>query len=223
MSFKNLLILLCGLIVIGCASTTPGKQAEGQGPINIYVERSNTMSSPRAQYFTFTAENNSEEWVRIKRIDLDLGKAPKGINVLVGQDLIDWAQSAKQRVERDRQNVSMATAGVFVLGTIAAVGGVLTKNDLLKDVGLVGVGVGATAAATKQAIDNKNALERPDNVPDQYIHAPGAVGPKETLMRWAVLTSKKEDLPCSLPFIMELEDGTSYPYTVELGIKECIL
>ncbi len=162
-----------------------------------------------SEYFTLvdlTFENKSPEWVRIKKIDINFGneKANADIRFPVGQDLVDWAQSAQQVKAIHDYNVAMAFTAVGVTGAV------MSRHSAASTSGAgMAMAAGAGMVLSAQTISNKlDDLQRAKVVPEDHLLSGSvAIPPGLHKKKFITLYAKK---PKEIPYVEKMAVTMTY-------------
>lgn len=171
------------------------------------------LSSPYFGLVALTLENDSPDWVRIRKLSVSFGGADQDASVLIpwGADIASWEHAIEERNAVRSYNASSALAAIAVAGAlVAAVGH-------HKAAGAVGglVAAGAVAALTARAVsEDVSAIESVPLFPDTHLlSVPFAVPPGLFSKKWILLNTPSAG-PAACVKAMLIE------YETERGQKE---
>ena len=231
MFLRSFVICLLSVVLHSCASVKgSGKDAHFTGssvkssdfdikvsprakkPQGKLVVSGNENSSLSSTYFTvldFTFENDGATWRRVKSVKIRFkdGAANESIKFPVGQDLLNWAESAN-RVKAIRDyNLRLATGAV--------IGGGLATGRSSGKAAAVGGGMVLSANTLSAKLAS---LQSAGTIPkDHLLAGPFSVPPGLHVKKWITLYA--ED-PLSFPYItsvaleFEYEDNTKEAYVL---------
>lgn len=229
MNYLFILLLPFALFVSGCATihgagtyaapvngnlTPDSFSADLKGSSDKTTEKGllvsgSENSSLSSEYFTlvdFTFENKSAEWLKVTTVAVDFGseKANSEIRFPVGQDLMDWAQSAQQIKAIRNYNMQMA------LG-VAAGAGVAMSASGSKSTSNAGtaMAVGSGMVLAADNIGNKlDSLQRARVIPEDHLLSGNfSIPPGLFKRKWLTLYAKR---PNDIPFINKMALTLTY-------------
>jgi hypothetical protein len=213
--------LLSLLLLVSCASYNPGKYADvtkGEHPANtpINAEIGSAYSYKPFTFINFTFGNRDTEWRRVKRVTVTNIGGEKDARIIVGPDLVSWAQGTSRRARIDAHNTQVilgAVAGAFAIGA-----GVSSYKGNSKLAG--GLAAGALTAASiadiNRIFSKIDSLELSRLVPPEHIYTPFSIPPSLYLTKWLVVQMPKGKRVRFLEFDVEYLSGKSASYRVEL-------
>ncbi len=190
------------------------KKVTGMG---LLVSGSENTSLASA-YFTmvdFTFENKGAEWLRIKKVAIDFGSPVSNADVRfpVGQDLLDWAESAQQIKAIRDYNMQMALgaaagAGIAMSGSGSSSG---------RNAGLATTAGAGMVLAASNISEKLDSIQRARVVPEGHLlSGPFAVPPGLHKQKWLTLYVQKPD---AIPFLKKI----ALTFTYENGATESVL
>ncbi len=217
-------LLFCSLSA--CASVHPGTLArpnEGSAalPLKVSVETIDRDIDSAFELVQVTYENLSNEWVRIAKTEALTGDPAKShISVVVGKDLVAWAEAMTAKEDLERYNREMLQSGLLVAGAAAAVAGSASGNDGLAASGTA-VMAGTTAWAAVDVISARRKMANsPRHVPDAHLYAETIVPPKLFLRRWLLFNKPAGTRLPWVVFTVETVEGKKSTYTMEVEKAE---
>lgn len=175
-------------------------------------------TSLASDYFTLidlTFENKSSDWLRVTKVGIDFGDATTNSEVRfpVGQDLMDWAQSAKEVKAIRDYNMQVALGVAAGAGTAVAAGGAGGSQSAG-----VGVVAGSSMALAASNLSNiLDSLQRARVIPEDHLLAGGfSVPPGLHKKKWLTLYAKS---PLQVPFI----EKVAITLTYDNGVSESVM
>ncbi len=186
-------VLWLSLFLVGCASTHPGKMGtllheEEPTSIALSADKQNGFSDEHYTFVTFTVENKADSMVRIKTAELTFTDGNEKVaSVIVGNDLITWAEAFEAGAKAREQRKAIARTALLVGGALLGITGVATDNNTLK---LLGAGAGVAGASWSLGSSITNSVRdanNPSKVPENHLYAPFSVPAGLYMRRWAVL------------------------------------
>jgi hypothetical protein len=218
---KNVIYILSVLLLASCASYNPGKYADvikGKHPINtpINADVGLNYSYKPFTFINFTFGNRGNEWRRVKKITVTNISNEKKARIIVGSDLVSWAQGTNRRAKIDAHNTQVvlgAVAGAFAIGA-----GVSQYNGKSNLAG--GLAAGALTAATvadfNRVFDRVDQLELASLVPPDHLYSPFAIPPNLYISKWLVVQMPSNKKVQFLEFDVEYLSGDKASYRVKL-------
>lgn len=192
-------------ILLGCANVHTGKYATQVGEQGEKVEQKGKLTklgliiSGRertelsSKYFgllDFTFENCTQDWIRIKRIEISFGNdvVDENISITSGDDIIYWQRAIKHRNIIDDQNTRALFGAIAVLGMGFAIAG---GSDELRMLGATS-GLGAiTSLSVYEYNKNMAAITSSEIFPASHILAEGFnIPPGLFTKKWILLNSR---------------------------------
>ena len=239
MKTKFLVGTLFLTILFGCASIHTGKyatQVEKQGDkveqkgkitklgLIISGRERKELSSRYFGLLDFTFENCTQNWIRIKRIDISFGNdvIDENISITSGDDIIYWQRAIKYRNIIDDQNTKALFGAIAVLGMGFAIAG---DSQELRTLGAA-TGLGAiTSLSVHQYNKNMADIESAEIFPASHILAEGFnIPPGLFTKKWILLNSKNHKKIGFIKYIFikyTLDNGKSEK--IKLNFREGVM
>jgi hypothetical protein len=212
------LLSLLGLWLGGCASIHSGKVAEDpKNNVRVSAAREGEFSDANHVFVAFTMENKGKDVLRVVATDLEFDEslAPP-VNVLVGNDLVAWAEANEAEQKRRQQNQAVGQLAMILGGAALGVGGRLANSKALALVGATSMtaGLGWSVATT---ISHSGATARsPQKVPDTHVYRPFSVPVGLYVRRWAVIQKDPKESVKKVLLKVKFEDGTEQGYALDI-------
>lgn len=192
---RSIFVSLTVLALTACVSTHPGNIAKTTSPTSLVVstQKNKSISDKYYSFFEYTFENKSDDWasVHVTR----LGFENETTEILVNDRLNAWIEGAELKLKKSQYNTAV------ILGSIAAIGGVVGATSSNGNLQVAGMGAlaGASVVDAAQSISRtrNNAasgikgVNQTVNVPSTYILAPFKVAPGSYIKRWVVIKNPK--------------------------------
>lgn len=219
---KYLLLSLL-LLNIGCASYQSGGYANvisGDHPSNIPIsgKLDSTLTTKHYAVINFTFGNSSKEWLRVKKVRLDFNneKLNKKANIVVGQDIVTWAESIRHKVAIDQWNKEIIWGSIALAGAVSAAASGSSSNS-----GLLYAGAGTYALTSgvlvaNSIVDKVDDLERAKLFPRTHLYQSFSVPAGLYTNRWILLQIDKGDIPTEVYFDVEYLDGKKAKYKIKI-------
>jgi hypothetical protein len=186
---RSILILI---FVTGCATTHTGefaKPGSENRDVVISIDRNGDLSDRNYIFYEYTIENKSNSWRQVQVVDVSFEEQQS--EILTDDKLKAWIEGAELKLKASRFNQSL------LLGSMAAVGGVLaltSRNSDMQSVGLVAM-AGSTGAAmgskldqaSKTATGGQRGSSGSVHVPQSHVFVPTQVAPESYVRRWVVI------------------------------------
>ena len=207
---------LCLLILTACATTHPGNEGRSVAPnpslpIKISAQTIGNPVGEAFQLVEITYENLSDNWFRLNhsQVVIDDVTANK-LSVVVGKDLVDWAQAMHFRLQKDQYNEQMAQAALITAGAIASSG----KNS--NNVGATLL-VGGTAWAVADTMQfSYSQATQTAKIPENHIGRPFSIPGKMFMRKWVLLNKPTQSAINKLVVELETVEGKKGLYEVAL-------
>jgi len=195
--FKIIALGISALYFTGCVSTHPGvisKSSVKDNFVKVSIYDTESLSDKYYMFLEYTFENLSSEWLDVKVSALGFNKIKT--EILVNDKLSAWIEGAELKLKKSNHNTAV------ILGSIAAIGGVvggLSSDGNVQIAGLgamAGAGAVATAIAVGQtrekASSGNKGLNQTVNVPKNHVFAPFKVAPGSYVKRWVVVRKPEQ-------------------------------
>lgn len=206
-----------------CASVHPGEMArrnDGSSPLPLDVSV-NTIDVEKGSPFQLvqvTYENTSDDWVRISKAEALTGDSAKNhINVVVGKDLVAWAEAVAAKEDLERQNQEILQTTALVAGAATSVAGAASGNETLETAGLAVVMGTSVWAAADVFSARKRQANSPRLIPESHLYAETIVPPKMFIRRWILFSKPTNTLLPWVVFSVETAEGKKATYTLQMN------
>lgn len=218
-------VILFSLMVfnLGCASYQAGNYAEvvsGEHPEKAPISglKDETLSTRNYVMVNFTFGNESDEWLRVKkvRLNFDDQEMNKNINIVVGEDIFTWAESIQHKVEVDQWNRDILLGSFAFVAVAASAAGSGSNSPELQVAGLGLYGASAGIIAANGIIDKVNELERAKLFPRTHLYSSFSVPAGLHSQRWILLQVKDAIVPDHVNFDIEYLDGKRANYRIKI-------
>jgi len=221
--FINLAVFSLLISLISCASLHSGYYAEQIDEKGNVIKKKKTdiglvisakedpdLSSKYFGFINLTFENKSQEWIRIKKVSIDLlsEEANKNVKFTSGNDLTLWQEAVIKRNEIREYNRELLLASIAVIGTTVAM---TSDNKGVKAAGAF-TGLGALTSLTVNEfnkvinnIENAKIFPRTHLFSEEFIVPPGLFTKKWVLLN--TTNHKKTGFLKSFHITYETDDG----------------
>lgn len=188
------LCLLLTFWLSGCATTHPGATFEPKSTdLVISAVMNNQISDDYYSFVEYTIENKSGQWRKVKVEDIRFdNRSPE---ILVNDKLASWIEGAELKLKQAQYNTAL------LLGSMAAVGGVVAASSSDPNVSSAGLvtmagAVGASGAvsinrASSRANSGRRGQDGTVEVPKTHLLVPFQVAPKSFVRRWIVVKNPR--------------------------------
>jgi hypothetical protein len=219
---KTILSLLFALTLSSCASYQSGNAVmhiSGDHPENTpltgYIDE--TYSSASYTLLQFQFGNETTEWKRIKNIKLDM-LTPNGkkAQVVLGQDLNDWADAIAHKVAVDQHNRAVVLGSIAAAGAVLAVSGPKTNSRQTK-AGLALMSGTIAVQNIGDYVSRLDDLQRAQIIPRGHLYSPISIPAGLVVKRWIVLKIERGDIPNKIHFEVTYSDNKKAKYELSLN------
>ncbi|MFZ4715556.1 MAG: hypothetical protein ACOYL6_17665 [Bacteriovoracaceae bacterium] len=220
---KNRFGLLLSFLLTACASyhnehTAIMKDGSRIDKLKVSSAADEKLSSEYFQLLNFTFANDQDDWIRIKRVIISNQTISEDINLVVGDDLVSWANSAKAKLEVDEYNKQMWLGGVTAALMVAgAAAGAKAGNPIYLAPAFGALGV----MVANDYFSKVSELERSKLLPPDHLYSPFSVAPGLFTKKWILLQGKGKPFPCELPIEVEFVDGKKTNFTARARYSHC--
>lgn len=197
---KIISYLLVMTVISSCASHQKGNYADilkGEHPdplpITAFVDESKSTENFKVINIQFN--NESDDWVRVKKAYVKNINNKAIINITKGEDIQDWKNSFLTYNKIENHNSNMAFVGAIGLAALGTVAGIATGNGELAH-GSHAVMQGTAAVHGIDSIDDSvEDLENSKLRNENYLSKKFSIPPGFVQKKWVLLqVSKKKDL-----------------------------
>jgi hypothetical protein len=218
---KTLFVALIFFVINGCATTHPGQIAvaingDPSLPLKVSAQTNDADMDSPYQLIQVTLENKSDNWVHIVGAEVNTGAQTSGVSVVVGGDLLAWAEAMKASELVRRQNREAMQAGLLLLGGATAVAGAVSGNNAAT-LGGSAVFAGTTLWAVADELQtNRDTANGVAKTPSTHLYSATTLPPRLFLRRWLLLNKKPGTLVSKLVFTLETSESEKVTYAVSL-------
>jgi hypothetical protein len=197
---KKMILLTTTFLLTACVSTHKDNMGQAVGvnadnELLVSVEKNRAMSTENFVVLEYSIENKGSDFKRFDQVDIEIDpKLKEKVKIVVGQDLVNWSEGIRNKIEKDNHNFRMFMTG---LTAVAATSANLSKD---RDFAVASAGVAAAGAGIltvdsfMQIRDNLRNAQKSDSrglIPENHILAsPVSVPPNLFLKRFAVFYVK---------------------------------
>lgn len=191
---KKVLSLFLALQLSACASIHKSRVAVAQGandlPLKITAEEIAEYTDEYHTMIDLTFENTSGRWLHVEEAGVDFAnKSGVEHNIIVGDDLIAWAESYRIKQQVKDYNDSLGIAAAILGGVIMAAAAGRSGSP-------AGVAAGASVAIGAATVQDVKSLGRArldaqtsKLVPEGHLYRTFAVPPKGYARRWVLVNT----------------------------------
>lgn len=191
-------------VCAACATVQSGPYATPVGPAGQPLKGNRTAagliisgaedpsySSPNFGFIVVTFQNDTDDWVRVERVNVRFGGGAKdaSVTIPVGEKLQSWAEAALQLRTIRNENATL------ILGALAVAGSAVALSANNRSARAAGASVSAAAEAglaASQAVSEAESLP-----PAHLLSVPFTIPPHLFARRWIALqTPTSQGTPC---------------------------
>jgi hypothetical protein len=217
-------VLVWGL-VSGCASTHPGWIASASNNtlgrnLIVSIQKDYDLSDDANSFYDFTFESKDLNWLKIDSAQVLFEDQDRVIsNLIVGKDLIAWAESQQQKAMIRNHNMNMAITGAILAGTVAVIAAGKGQN---RNTGLAktGAAVAVGAIGVQVAEDIKKSIkevEQSPAVPETHILSGGFIVPANGLIKkWFLVSFPQKQRPSNGQLVLKTVEGDTLSFQFSL-------
>ncbi|WP_347356549.1 hypothetical protein [Bdellovibrio sp.] len=196
---KKIFVLIPFLLLSACASkdlTIKGEQIPALDPadranpykMDVSAEIINEYSDDYNLLLQINFRSRDGKWVRVDNAEFDLSNSDnEPFNIIVGKDLVTWAEAKAEERRMDRHNTGVAVGLTAATGGALIVAGVLSNSDALTAAGTAAY----TGAVAYSAIDGikgaKAHAQGVAQVPETHLYSPFAIPSMSLAKRWVLI------------------------------------
>jgi hypothetical protein len=218
---KKIFVLLM-LVLTSCASKDLALKAdlvESTNPVNMDVtaEVIEDYSDAYNLLLQINFRSHDGRWIRVDSVEFDASSSENDpFNVIVGKDLVTWAQAKAEERRMEIHNDDMATLGLTATGGALAVMGILSNSKELTAIGTaVTVGGLGHGAYKELSGDQKNA-QGVAMVPESHLYSPFAVPSMSLAKRWVLINSPNGKINRIAKLKLKTVEGDVLKYNLAL-------
>lgn len=223
---KLMIIFLSALLFVACATTHSGRIAKPvtqpeDVDLEISVKLNGDYSDATNFYYDVTIENKGGSYLRIDQVELDFENADKAPhNVVVGQDLVAWAESYAIRKEKENYNGDLGTAALVLTGAAIMLAGAATgrseQSRALVEGGALLAGAGVGWEAYRKIKSSKDKVMNAKWVPESHLYSPVTVPSSGFAQRWILVNLPKKKIANRALLKIRTVEGQEAVYEVPL-------
>jgi|GEM_PF-3779245 len=219
-------LIFSALFMVSCASTHHQNKAlpvtvpEGIDLV-ISSKLNKSYSDGSHLYYDFTFENKGSHWLRLDEIEIEF-LSNDGIphNIIVGQDLVAWAESYKIRKQKENLNSDLGTAALILGGAVLMVAAASSGNgghsSGARGAGALLYGSGIGFGATKELMSNRDRVMNAKQVPETHLLAPVTIPSNGYSQRWILLNLPQRRIANQARLKFRTVEGQTVSYDVAL-------
>jgi hypothetical protein len=214
--------LSCSLMMSACASKELALKGEltastSTAKMDVTAEVLDDYSDDYNVLLQINMHSRDGKWVRVDQSEIDFISAdPQPFNIIVGKDLVTWAEAKAEEKRMSDYNSTMKTMGVAAAGGALAVVGVLSKSKSLEAVGTatyVGAGVYGLSKDISNIRDNVQGVKL---VPEGHLYAPFAVPSMSFVKRWVLINAPTGRIGRVVKLTLKTVEGEVMTYNIRL-------
>jgi hypothetical protein len=215
--------ILFMLFSVGCASIHPGNlaipvtgQTETSG-LKVSTQMNHSLSDDHYAFVTITIENIESQMIRTVDSSLSLDIEGKELpNVIVGQDLTAWLESADAKEKVNAANRMFWNNALMLGGLATSIAGGASRNASVTAVGTGALMVGVTKSAVEGSRSVEEAASHAKRVPETHLYSPFSVTAGGFVRKWIVFEKPQNKLPEGVVIKLVFEDRSEGKYAVAL-------
>ena len=216
----KILLITIGFLLTGCATTHPGNignfiSGDKNMSVNISSELTDGGLKTAYQLYEITIENNSDDWLRIVNTKL-LTTPESKVSVVVGSDLLSWAEAKSFQQKMDNYNKDLAIATTEMGGLALAATGKQTSSKSLEGVGAIVALAGVTWAVTDVITQTRSNAIGVKKVPNSHIYESFSVPGKMFTRKWILVNKPTGVIINNLVFEFETISGEKSIYEIHM-------
>lgn len=217
---KTVLSLI--LLLSACASKDLALKADlldSSAPIKMDVsaEPIQEFSDDYNLLLQINLRSRDGRWVRVDTAEMETASidgAP--FNVIVGKDLVTWAEAKRNEINMDRYNSGMKTLGIAAVSGAAIVGGILTDSEALTAAGAIGYAGTAGYSAVTGMQQTRDLVQGVFPVPESHLYSPFAVPSMTLVKRWVLINAPSGRIAKTVNLKIKTVEGDTMTYALRL-------
>lgn len=223
---KLILVFMSVVLFAGCATTHSGRTATAMKQpedvdLDISVKLNGQYSDATNFYYDVTIENKGGAYLRIDQVELEFLDAEKiPHNVVVGQDLVAWAESYAIRKEKENYNGDLGTAALVLTGAALMIAGAATgrsdQSRALVEGGTALVGAGAAWDGYRKIKASRDKVMNAKWVPESHLFSSVTVPSSGFAQRWILINLPKRRIAHKALLKIKTVEGHEAVYEVPL-------
>lgn len=218
MKKSNSTFLILTLFLASCATTHPGKFGAAVGssdlPLKISAKTIDSKKEQAFQLVEFTLENTSDDWLKINNSQVLIpNPAESHLSVVLGQDLVSWAEAMQFQQSQDQYNKDLIRTGLLGVGAVSVVvpGSKDTKTaGAVLTLGSVGWAAYDVITSARQKV---NGVEKN---PTTHLYEPMSIPGKMYLRRWVLINKPSGTMLSTVSVQIENINGGKGVYEIPL-------
>lgn len=218
---KQVLSLFLALNLAACASVHKARTAvpnEANGlPLKITAQEITEYTDEYHTMIDITFENTGDRWLHVDETAVDFtNKSNVEHNIIVGKDLIAWAESYRIKESVKNYNDSLGIAAAILGGVIIAAAAGRSGSP-------AGVAAGASLAVGAATMHDVKSLKRSkleaetsSLVPEGHIYRDFGIPPKGYARRWLLVNTPQKMIAKKFALTLNTVELGGGGYTVPL-------
>lgn len=221
-------LVLCGLLALtlsACASKKLPLRADivsatSNAKLNVSAEVINDYSDEYNVLFQVNLQSKDGKWLRIDESEISFDTDTQDpFNIIVGKDLVTWAEAKAEEKRIDDHNSDFASWAVTAVGGAAAVTGILTDSKELSALGLTAV-AGASGYESYKVIKNRQKeAQGVKLVPDGHLYMPFTIPSMSLVKRWVLINCPSGRIGRILKLRLKTVEGDTFSFNIDLMAK----
>lgn len=162
-------------------------------------------------------QSHDGRWVRVEKAELDLSSSDGApFNIIVGKDLVTWAEAKAEEKRMKTHNQSVTTMGVALAGGALAIAGILSDSKELTAAGAAtyaGAAGYSTYAGYKEMQGNAQGVKQ---VPETHLYSPFSVPSMALVKRWVLVNAPTGRIGRIAKLKLTTVEGETFTYHLNL-------
>ncbi|WP_374078803.1 hypothetical protein [Bdellovibrio bacteriovorus] len=215
--------LVLALLLTSCASKDLAMRGEltsstSTAKLDVSAELVDEYSDDYNIFLQVNFQSRDGKWIRVDKTELDLSNSDnQPYNIVVGKDLVAWAEAKAEEKKMREHNKSMGSMGVAAAGGALAVIGILTDSKELAAAGGLTL-IGATGYDTYNNIKNtKNSVQGAKHVPETHLYAPFTIPSMSLSKRWILINAPTGRIGRTAKLKLTTVEGEVLNYNIYLA------
>lgn len=222
-SFMSLLTV--GFILSACATSDLPMKANlrnstGSKDIEVSAEKVSDYSDSYNVLLQINLKNRGGNWVRIDSAELDLSASSEPYNIVVGNDLVVWAEAKAEEKRMERYNEGVGVAGTMLAGGALALAGILSRDTTLTALGGATYAGAATWATVNSISHAQKSAQGVQRVPETHLYAPFSVPSMTLIKRWILINAPSGRISKIAKIKLKTVEGDLIEYDLDLAGKK---
>lgn len=222
---KLIFCCILTLLISACASKQLPMKANvesipSDSKLNVTAKVLNDFSDDYNVLLQINFQSLDGKWLRVDEAEIAFDTDDKDpFNIIVGKDLVTWAEAKMEEKKMDNHNQAFGTLAVSTAGGLAAIAGIMSDNENLASLGILTVGAASSYEAYSMMKQSQKEAEGVKLVPDGHLYSPFTIPSMSLSKRWVLINCPSGRIGRILKLRFKTIEGEKFSYNIDLMAK----